>query len=60
MSSDLLAEADEAAARAAEAAGVVIRELAALAELDAMVALFDEIWEPDAGNPSSRPSCCAR
>ena len=34
MRPDLLAEADEAAARAAKAAGVVIRELDALAELD--------------------------
>jgi predicted GNAT superfamily acetyltransferase len=52
MSPDLLAEADEAAARAAKAAGVVIRELDSLAELDAMVALFDEVWEPEDGNPS--------
>jgi predicted GNAT superfamily acetyltransferase len=54
MRSDLLAEADEAAARAAKAAGVVIRELDSLAELDAMIALFDEIWEPDSGDSSLR------
>lgn len=49
---DLIAEADEAAALAAGAAGVVIRELATLAELDAMIVLFDEIWEPEDGNSS--------
>jgi predicted GNAT superfamily acetyltransferase len=52
MRPDLLDEADAAAARAAEAAGVVIRELDSLAELDAMVALFDEVWEPEDGNLS--------
>ena len=54
MTLDVLADADEVAARAAKAAGVVVRELASLAELEAMTALFDEIWEPDAGNPSMR------
>jgi predicted GNAT superfamily acetyltransferase len=54
MRPDLLDEADEAAARAAKAAGVVIRGLDSLAELDAMVALFDEVWEPEDGNPSLR------
>jgi predicted GNAT superfamily acetyltransferase len=54
MMPDLLTEADEAASRAAKAAGVVIRELDTLAELDAMIALFDEIWEPEDGNPSLR------
>src|SRR3984957_8390159 len=49
---DLLAEADEAAARAAKAAGVVVRELDALDELEAMVAVFDEVWVPDDGNSS--------
>jgi len=52
---DLLAEADEAdeaAARAAKAAGVVVRGLDALEELEAMVALFDEVWVPDDGNSS--------
>jgi len=48
---DLLAEADEAASRAATAAGVVIRELDDLAEFGAMIVLFDEIWEPDDGCP---------
>src|ERR1700722_4391061 len=52
MRPDLLDEADEAAAQAAGSAGVVIRELDALAELDAMVALFDEVWEPEDGNHS--------
>ncbi len=54
MRPDVLADADEAAARAAKAAGVAVRELESLAELEAMTALFDEIWEPDAGNPSLR------
>jgi predicted GNAT superfamily acetyltransferase len=54
MTLDVLADADEAAARAASAAGVVVRELASLAELDAMIALFDEIWEPDSGHSSMR------
>jgi predicted GNAT superfamily acetyltransferase len=54
MTLDVLADADEAAARAAKAAGVVVRELETLAELEAMTALFDEIWEPDPGNPSMR------
>jgi predicted GNAT superfamily acetyltransferase len=49
---DLLAEADEAALRSAEAAGVVVRELDTLDELDAMVAVFDEVWVPDDGNSS--------
>jgi predicted GNAT superfamily acetyltransferase len=49
---DLFAEADEAASRAARAAGVVVRELDDLAELDAMIVLFDEIWEPDNGTAS--------
>ena len=54
MTLDVLADADEVAARAAKAAGVVVRELETLGELEAMTALFDEIWEPDAGNPSMR------
>jgi predicted GNAT superfamily acetyltransferase len=54
MRPDLLAGADEATARAAKAAGVVIRELDSLAELDAMITLFDEIWEPEDGNSSLR------
>jgi len=54
MTHDLIAEADEAAVRAADAAGVVIRELDTLAELDAMIVLFDQIWEPEDGNSSLR------
>jgi predicted GNAT superfamily acetyltransferase len=49
---DLLAEADEAAARAARAAGIVVRELGSLADLEAAIAVFDEIWEPDSGGSS--------
>ncbi len=52
MRPDLLDEADAAAAQAARAAGVVIRELDSLAELVAMVTLFDEVWEPEDGNHS--------
>ena len=59
MTSDLLATADDAADRAAKAAGVVVRELGSLDELDAMITLFDEIWEPDTGN-SSLPLDLAR
>ena len=54
MRPDLIAEADEAAAQAAKAAGVVIRELDGLAELNAMITLFDEIWAPEDGNSSLR------
>jgi predicted GNAT superfamily acetyltransferase len=54
MTLDVLADAGEAAARAAEGAGVVIKELESLAELEAMTALFDEIWEPDSGGSSVR------
>jgi predicted GNAT superfamily acetyltransferase len=54
MTLDVLADAEEVAARAAKAAGVVVKELESLAELEAMTALFDEIWAPDAGNPSMR------
>lgn len=54
MTLDVLADADEAAARAAKAAGVFVRELTTLSELDAMITLFDEIWEPDSGVPSLR------
>ncbi len=54
MALDVLADADEVAVRAAKAAGVTVRGLTALGELDAMIALFDEIWEPDSGNPSLR------
>jgi predicted GNAT superfamily acetyltransferase len=54
MTRDALAEADEAAERAAKAAGVVIRELASLDELTAAIGVFDSIWEPDSGNSSVR------
>jgi predicted GNAT superfamily acetyltransferase len=54
MTLDVLADADEAVARAAKDARVAVRELESLAELEAMIALFDEIWEPGAGNPSVR------
>lgn len=50
---DLLAEADAAAAAAASAAGVVIRHLESMNELDRANALFDEIWQPHDG-PSVR------
>jgi predicted GNAT superfamily acetyltransferase len=50
----VLADAGEVAARAAKAAGVVIRELGTLDELGAMIALFDEIWVPEDGNSSLR------
>jgi predicted GNAT superfamily acetyltransferase len=54
MTVDVLADADEVAARAAKAAGVVVRELESLTELDGMVAVFDEIWDSDSGNSSMR------
>jgi predicted GNAT superfamily acetyltransferase len=54
MTLDLMADADEAAARAAKAAGVVVKELESLAELEAMTALFDEIWDPGSGSSSVR------
>ena len=54
MTGDVLAGAEESVTRAAKAAGVVVRELKSLTELEAMTALFDEIWEPDSGNSSVR------
>ncbi|MGH3249133.1 MAG: GNAT family N-acetyltransferase [Trebonia sp.] len=54
MTLDVLAEADEGAARAAKAAGVVVRELESLTELEAAIAVFDQIWDPDRGNSSIR------
>jgi predicted GNAT superfamily acetyltransferase len=54
MTLDSLADADEAAVRAAKAAGVVVRELATLDELDAAIAVFDQVWDPGSGNPSIR------
>lgn len=52
MTPDVLADADEAAARAAKAAGVVVRPLESLAELQGAVAAFDEIWEPERASSS--------
>jgi predicted GNAT superfamily acetyltransferase len=49
MTLDAIADADEAAVRAAEVAGVTVRELSALPELAAATALFDEIWGTGAG-----------
>ncbi|GAB3568958.1 hypothetical protein GCM10027445_19920 [Amycolatopsis endophytica] len=42
---------DEAAAKAAVAAGVRVREVTDLAGLDAVYRLFDLIWRPDPANP---------
>ncbi|KAA9163642.1 GNAT family N-acetyltransferase [Amycolatopsis acidicola] len=42
---------EEAAAKAAVAAGVRLREVAELAELEAVYRLFDVIWRPDPANP---------
>jgi predicted GNAT superfamily acetyltransferase len=54
MTRDVLAEADEAAERAAKAARVAIRELVSLDELVAAIRVFDSIWVPDSGNSSVR------
>jgi predicted GNAT superfamily acetyltransferase len=54
VTSDLLADAEDAAARAAKAAGVAVRELSSLADLSAAIELFDAIWEPESGNSSVR------
>ncbi len=54
MTLDAPADADDAAVRAAKAAGVAVRELESLDELDAMIGLFDQIWEPDTGHSSMR------
>jgi len=54
MTPDVLAEADEAAGRAAKAAGVVVRELDSLDQLGAAVTLFDEVWVPEDGSSSIR------
>jgi predicted GNAT superfamily acetyltransferase len=45
------ADPELAADTAARAAGVEIRELAELAQLDAVYRLYDEIWRPDPTNP---------
>src|SRR5262245_36781689 len=44
-----LPSAEEAARRAADAAGVSIRELDSIEDLEAAVDLFDEIWHPQPG-----------
>lgn len=54
MTPDVVADADELAAGAAKAAGVVVRELESLADLAAVVGLFDQIWDPDGTNSSVR------
>ena len=51
---DMLADADEVAARAANAASIVVRELETLAELKAATGVFDQIWAHDSGDPSMR------
>ena len=45
-----LTAADEAATRAALAAGVTVRALSSIDELTAVIGLFDEIWAPEDGN----------
>jgi predicted GNAT superfamily acetyltransferase len=52
MTPDVLADADEAAARAAKVACVAVRELDSLAQLADAITLFDEIWEPESGSTS--------
>ena len=54
MTPDVLADADDDAARAAKAAGVTVRSLETLDELEAAVAVFDAIWDPDTDNSSIR------
>jgi predicted GNAT superfamily acetyltransferase len=54
MTPDVVADADEVAARAAKTAGVVVKELESLADLAAAAGLFDQIWDPDGGNSSVR------
>jgi predicted GNAT superfamily acetyltransferase len=46
-----IAAATEAAIDAATAAGVRVRELRELAELDEVYRLYDSIWRPDPSNP---------
>jgi predicted GNAT superfamily acetyltransferase len=46
-----IASATEAAIDAAAAAGVRVRELHELAELDEVYRLYDSIWRPDPSNP---------
>jgi len=54
MTLDVLADADEAAARAAKAAGVTVRSLDSMTELEAAIAVFEEIWGPDGSGPQIR------
>jgi len=54
MTLDVHADAALAAERAAKAACVTVRSLDSLAELEAAIAVFDEIWEPEGGGPSIR------
>jgi len=44
-------DASVVAADAARAAGVAVRELAVLADLEAVYRLYDRIWRPDPSNP---------
>lgn len=48
---DPAAEATAQSAQSARSAGVQVRELAGLAELAAVVGLFDDIWHPAPDNP---------
>jgi predicted GNAT superfamily acetyltransferase len=52
MPDPVLASAEDAARRAADAAGLRIRELTELSGFEAACQLFDEIWQPD---PADRP-----
>jgi predicted GNAT superfamily acetyltransferase len=54
MTPDVLADADEAAARAAKAASVVVRSLESIAEIEAAIAVFGQIWAPEGGNSAIR------
>jgi len=54
MTPDVHADADEGAARAAEVAGVAVRSLESIAELEAAIAVFDEIWAPEGGDSAIR------
>ena len=54
MTLDVPADADEVAAQAARLAGVVVRDLTTLAELEAAIEVFDQIWDPDSDNSSIR------
>ncbi|MFI9379929.1 GNAT family N-acetyltransferase [Kutzneria sp. NPDC052558] len=49
---DAATEVHEVAGRAAERAGVTVRTLHELPDLDQIIALYDEVWRPD---PANRP-----